>query len=339
MASSQSLLGLVNHLQNIELTFTSILLESAIKLSSLTDSNIFVLIETQEGRRFCGSKHLSEAYIGNGLSSNHNDIELEVNPTINAVQEKRVIAKRHSPNQSRKRSACNDTYYKIAKRKPFVAFSNQLKQTSRTRSKDLENIKLETNENFSNIKVDTGPKSFQEIFTETVDEQDLTEMPITSIDNLTNDLLSHGDHDKIPVVPWQSFNNFSKPSLVESNVDLTASEQDQAYKRFLHHLAEDGRRKIEAIQSFGDDKVLFLKGSAPQKILSSLCYSLGKAVSEACIEYGQVDPKSHFTKQMFVILIDRFLIDHFPKLIFAYAKLRHEIKKTFFSVLNKVKNK
>ena len=71
----------------------------------------------------------------------------------------------------------------------------------------------------------------------------------------------------------------------------------------------------------------------------NVCLVLGKAVTEECIEYGQVDPKSHFPKQLFVILIDRFLLDHFPQLIHAYAKLRHEIKKTFFSVLNKVKNK
>ena len=36
MASSQSLLGLVNQLQSMEMTFTTILMESAMKLSALT---------------------------------------------------------------------------------------------------------------------------------------------------------------------------------------------------------------------------------------------------------------------------------------------------------------
>ena len=32
------------------------------------------------------------------------------------------------------------------------------------------------------------------------------------------------------------------------------------YERFLGRIADDGRRKIEAIQSFGEDKILFVKG-------------------------------------------------------------------------------
>ena len=41
---------------------------------------------------------------------------------------------------------------------------------------------------------------------------------------------------------------------------LCCSIQDKVYERFLCRIAEDGRRKIEAVQSFGEDKILFVKG-------------------------------------------------------------------------------
>ena len=46
--------------------------------------------------------------------------------------------------------------------------------------------------------------------------------------------------------------------------------QDKVYERFLGRIAEDGRRKIEAIQSFGEDKILFVKGSY---FVICICYT------------------------------------------------------------------
>jgi hypothetical protein len=88
MTSSQSLLGLVNQLQNMEVSFATILMEAAMKLSALTDANIFVLIETQEGRKFSGKRHLCDAYLRGGLGPIGNDVEFEVDPTVTAVREK-----------------------------------------------------------------------------------------------------------------------------------------------------------------------------------------------------------------------------------------------------------
>ena len=61
MATSQSLLGLVTQLHNMDEVVNSTLMETALKLSSLTDASIFLLIETQEGRRFAGKRHLCDA--------------------------------------------------------------------------------------------------------------------------------------------------------------------------------------------------------------------------------------------------------------------------------------
>ena len=47
-----SLLELATQIQSMELSFTTILMEAAMKLASLTDANIFMIVDTQEGRRY-----------------------------------------------------------------------------------------------------------------------------------------------------------------------------------------------------------------------------------------------------------------------------------------------
>jgi len=401
MASSQSLLGLVNQLQNIEMTFTTILMESAMKLSALTDANIFVLVESQEGRRYCGKRHLCDAYAGSGLSPIGNDVEMEVNPSISAVHERlsvpvvppssrtfqhspstennpghgRVRLKRQSEplsssspaKQSRRQHPFSQLQHRSSSPGQGQGQGQEQKQPPQIDKDDqvvVVDIKREassspeTDPNGNTLiegggegggggkNLDSDESDFAEIVEEVRSPR--RDLPLNSIEKALNrmtantriaDPIAAGLYEDLSDITWQPITGSPSLQQYDNDTELSASEQDKVYERFLSRIAEDGRRKIDAVQSFGEDKILFVKGSAPQKILSSLCYSLGKAVTEECIEYGQVDPKSHFPKQLFVILIDRFLLDHFPQLIHAYAKLRHEIKKTFFSVLNKVKNK
>ena len=42
----------------METAFTGVLLESALKLSNVTDANIFILVETSEGRQWAGNRRL-----------------------------------------------------------------------------------------------------------------------------------------------------------------------------------------------------------------------------------------------------------------------------------------
>ena len=47
-----SLLELATRIQSMELSFTTILMETSMKLASLTDANVFMIVDTQEGRRY-----------------------------------------------------------------------------------------------------------------------------------------------------------------------------------------------------------------------------------------------------------------------------------------------
>ena len=51
---ASNLIGLVNQLQQMENTFTGVLLEAALKLSALTETSVFVIVESGETRRFGG---------------------------------------------------------------------------------------------------------------------------------------------------------------------------------------------------------------------------------------------------------------------------------------------
>jgi len=88
MANSGSILGFVNQLQNMELQMANILMEAAMKLASMTDANVFMLVEHAGGRYFSGKRHLCDSYLSHQLSPIGNDVEMEINPDISALQER-----------------------------------------------------------------------------------------------------------------------------------------------------------------------------------------------------------------------------------------------------------
>ena len=51
---ASNLIGLVTQLQHMESAFAAVLMEAALKLSALTETNVFLLIETSDTRKFGG---------------------------------------------------------------------------------------------------------------------------------------------------------------------------------------------------------------------------------------------------------------------------------------------
>ena len=77
MSASHSLIALVNQLQAMESALASIMFESVAKLSSLTSSSVFLLIETDEGnRRFSGAQHLKDAFLDGALAASPKDMQV-----------------------------------------------------------------------------------------------------------------------------------------------------------------------------------------------------------------------------------------------------------------------
>ena len=87
MASSESLFNLVDQLQHLESTVTNLIFEMAFKLSSLTSSNIFVMVENNLGRKYAGKSHLCAEYATIGLKALHNDIKVDFDPESGSLKE------------------------------------------------------------------------------------------------------------------------------------------------------------------------------------------------------------------------------------------------------------
>ena len=97
MASANSLLGLVNQLQSMEHHFTSILLETILKLTSLTDAKVFVLVESQDCRRIAGSEHLCRSFADGLLQPIASDRQVHLQPDIFALNEEPLAPSNGSP--------------------------------------------------------------------------------------------------------------------------------------------------------------------------------------------------------------------------------------------------
>ena len=70
--------AMLQHLKTMEKSITYILMEAAFKLSQLTESQMFIMIETQEGRTFTGSSRLCEAYSTTGLYGQETDVQMQM---------------------------------------------------------------------------------------------------------------------------------------------------------------------------------------------------------------------------------------------------------------------
>ena len=85
--ASANVLGLVNQLQNFEQCLTDLLMEMAAKIGSLTDSNIFLVIETQEGRKISGQRHLCQQYLQGALAPVGVDHLFDVDTSVSAMRQ------------------------------------------------------------------------------------------------------------------------------------------------------------------------------------------------------------------------------------------------------------
>lgn len=89
MNSSKTLLGMLSELHSMEAKFALALMESTLKLVSLADANIFILVEAEDNRRYYGGKkHLCDAFASGVLYPEATDVEVETNVEISSLSPK-----------------------------------------------------------------------------------------------------------------------------------------------------------------------------------------------------------------------------------------------------------
>ena len=83
MDQQDGFFSVLRQIKAVEKSFTNILMEAAYKMSKLTQSQMFILIETPEGRTFTGSPNLCQTYsTGDGLFGHDSDVHLRLDGEV-----------------------------------------------------------------------------------------------------------------------------------------------------------------------------------------------------------------------------------------------------------------
>lgn len=88
--TTETLLGLLSHLQTVESKFAHVLMESTLKMMTLTDANVFILIEAEDKRYYGGKSHLCEMFSRGHLQPFATDVEMEADVNSSSLTPKRV---------------------------------------------------------------------------------------------------------------------------------------------------------------------------------------------------------------------------------------------------------
>ena len=300
MANSGSILGFVNQLQNMELQMANILMEAAMKLASMTDANVFMLVEHAGGRYFSGKRHLCDSYLSHRLSPIGNDVEMEINPDISALQERphcffsqsSPVPSQSTESSARKRSFNNhfpppsNSTSSPSKRhrggsdqaglssSPTVM--NDLKQEAITDGFAIQNNGGHSEGTFENSfsladqsSYDAGNSSDADIICE--EEEGMYAIAATAT---------------TPEPRRRHSSPRTSASLEDSDALAVISDTDKQwiFAEILQH------PKLEAVKQICDESVSD-KNSVSSKLLNSLLYDFSKVAAAKCPFRNIEDPK------------------------------------------------
>ena len=91
MTSVKNVMAIASHLQFLESSLSNILIEAALKLTTLTDSSIFILIDGPNGRKYAGTDRLTDVFKKEGLMRENGDAEMNIEGEIRVRERERAI--------------------------------------------------------------------------------------------------------------------------------------------------------------------------------------------------------------------------------------------------------
>jgi len=92
MTSTDNLISLLNQLQTMESTVTDFLMETVLRFQTLTNSKVFLLIESggkDRQRRYCGAQELVDEYVQERPSHKSTNSFVQLDPNVNVLIESR----------------------------------------------------------------------------------------------------------------------------------------------------------------------------------------------------------------------------------------------------------
>jgi len=296
-----NLLSLLNHLHLMENSLTNFMLETVIKLQSLTSEKVFLMLESPQcqRRRYCGSKELIDAFEGDkGLVHEPFDIAVELDSNTGSLIEKTTAyeipeqltttttttAKRKKPSAERfstEPTPAADanvnasmvtwaTEDGVAVSDPTVdPRAEEASPSKRRRLEDDTAAALSSSAHLDFVDLD-----LKEEISKTVPEY-----VISDDDNNDDD-----DEDRTSAFPLADYaaENRDSAGVVENSVTLHAELLDS--HSFFDALENPPleRSKYQALLSIPNALAAYEKGTMENRLLKSVCYNVGKNAALKC---------------------------------------------------------
>ena len=250
--SAQNLLPLLDQLQLMENSLINFMFETILKLKSLTDSKVFLLLENSNKRRYCGSTELVDSFETRGLPSHATDVRVELDTSAYVLIERPCRKRPHLPIVDGSSVPLPPPYT------PEVPSSYAVSEAKKRRVADFA-------DNFGNLKKEMclATQSVPEyVISDTEEDGDPVAEEMESM-----------NYEQWAPVPRQKAPAFT-PSL-------TGTEGPAAFFSALPD-PELEARKLGAVLSIENPWAAYEKGTTENKLLKSVLYSVGKNIALSC---------------------------------------------------------
>lgn len=303
MAASD-MMNLFKQLQNLESSFLSILFESALRLDQTLDANVFLLVETSEGRRIAGSEDLCRRFVDDALTHQHGDKRVRLQNGVQTTVEE--VAK---PQVFRAEDVQIQAFGSVptslpsssseASRKRQILTDNNPFEPKKIRGESSLAIQAWSSESFS--EGGSGDDS-QDSFSNHNFSMNFDEITIED-----EDLSGHENGGPGPPV-----NGANRPR-VSANFRPNSNASDP--ENFVHDFLASSA-KVSALLSRTASDIQLDKTSPDVKLMTSLMYEMGKMAAGHAPVLNISDPTS------------RNLLRYCFETFWVYVPWLHEVQQT-----------
>lgn len=270
--ASVNVLGLVNQLQNLEQCLTDLLMEMVVKIGSLTDANIFLLVETQEGRKISGQQRFCQQYLLGSLAPVGVDFLFDVDASVSAMRQIGSFNRGIHASVGAMASSTGDS----CKANDSIEISDSpLKEASRKRS-------CENTENMTQPQAKVTRKAWSSDDPEVVfikTESLIGRQPVAPVLPIAHRAPSaQADND------FFISNDSETPNqchLNNGNFDFTmkslTSDNDADLLKIIN--SKLAAAKIDALKCISGENACS-RGTVENRLSTSLCYDFGKTLAD-----------------------------------------------------------
>jgi len=297
MSTATNLLSLLNQLQLMENSLTNFMLETILKIQTLTETKVFLLLESSGGadsvRRFCGTSDLVESFENGRLHFRSTDVEVTLDPSIGStiVEKPRFVTE-----QQRQRSSMERQVAK--KRRSATNHGVDVASDTSNGAPPMKRQNLANDMAAAVEEEEENNVAFEGIIG--VEGEDIVKREVVEY--------VIGDSDDEDDGSGQNSANIGCNAFVQR---MTWPEGANAMEDQFRPTNDLSARKLEALQSIENPTAVFEKGTLENKLLSSILYDYGKELAFKC-PYEDVTLASSEVKSYFYGNLEQFL-SHFQR--------------------------